>query len=99
MKGLMNLKSLCTNAHKIAVEKGFWERKRELPELLMLVVSELGECLEADRNGDFEGVKEELADVFIRLGDMCGYLEIEIDDEIERKMIINMNRERKHGKR
>jgi NTP pyrophosphatase (non-canonical NTP hydrolase) len=47
----MTLNELCTAAHSAAVAKGWYERPRELPELLMLVVSELSEALEADRNG------------------------------------------------
>lgn len=43
------LNQLCDDAHANAVEKGFYERKRELPELLMLTVSELSEAMEADR--------------------------------------------------
>jgi NTP pyrophosphatase (non-canonical NTP hydrolase) len=45
------INELCEAAHAAAVDKGFYERERELPELLMLVVSELGEALEADRKG------------------------------------------------
>jgi NTP pyrophosphatase (non-canonical NTP hydrolase) len=47
----LTLNELCTAAHSAAVAKGWYERPRELPELLMLVVSELSEALEADRNG------------------------------------------------
>jgi len=95
----MNLKELCEKSHSNAVKKGFWKDGRKLPELLMLCVSELGECLEADRNGDFEGVKEEISDCFIRLGDMCQALEIDIEKEIEKKMKINEKRGWKHGKK
>ena len=45
------INSLCKLAHDNAVAKGFYERKRELPELLMLIVSELAEAMEAERNG------------------------------------------------
>jgi NTP pyrophosphatase (non-canonical NTP hydrolase) len=44
------INELCEQAHAAAVDKGFYERERELPELLMLVVSELAEAMEADRN-------------------------------------------------
>ena len=46
------INSLCKLAHDNAVAKGFYERKRELPELLMLIVSELAEAVEAERNGE-----------------------------------------------
>jgi hypothetical protein len=44
------INELCESAHAAAVDKGFYERERELPELLMLVVSELAEAMEADRD-------------------------------------------------
>lgn len=47
----MTLNELCTAAHTAAVEKGWYERPRELPELLMLIVTELAEAVEADRAG------------------------------------------------
>ncbi|MCX6186038.1 MAG: hypothetical protein NTU43_03445 [Bacteroidetes bacterium] len=39
--------------HTINVEKGFWENPRNKGELLMLVVSELAEALEADRKNRY----------------------------------------------
>ena len=45
------INDLCKLAHDAAVSKGFYERQRNLPELLMLVVSELAEAMEADRHG------------------------------------------------
>jgi NTP pyrophosphatase (non-canonical NTP hydrolase) len=45
----MNLKELCKQSHAIAKNKGFWDNKRETGTLLMLIVSELAEALEADR--------------------------------------------------
>lgn len=47
----MNIRELQKECHRIAKEKGFWdEGERNLGELLMLIVSELGEALEALRN-------------------------------------------------
>ena len=53
----MTIKELCRISHKIAYEKGFWgewketfkgnmffKTERPIPELLMLIVSELGEA-------------------------------------------------------
>lgn len=45
------MKALAGKIHKIAREKGFWDTDRNVGELLMLVVSELGEALEAHRKG------------------------------------------------
>ena len=65
---------------------------------LMLIVSEVGEALEALRQGDQDGFKEELADVAIRLGDLCGGLGIDLEAEIIKKMEKNKDRPSLHGK-
>jgi NTP pyrophosphatase (non-canonical NTP hydrolase) len=65
---------------------------------LMLIVSELGEALEALRHEDKENFAEELADVAIRLADLCGGLCIDLEAEILKKMRKNKTREYKHGK-
>ena len=97
----MNLNELVEKSHKMAVDKGFWEANgwNSVPTKLMLIVSELGEACEADRCGDMDGLYEELADTFIRLADLCGALEIDIEKEIERKMEINRKRGIRHGKK
>jgi NTP pyrophosphatase (non-canonical NTP hydrolase) len=43
-------------------------------------------------------VGDELADVIIRVLDLCGYLEIDIEKHVELKMKYNELREHKHGK-
>ena len=65
---------------------------------LMLIVSELGEALEALRHEDKENFAEELADVAIRLADLCGGLGIDLEAEIKKKMEKNKKRGYKHGK-
>lgn len=94
---------------------------KNIGELLMLIVSELGEALEADRKGTYplyelfqseidEGkpfqeafknhiedtLHDELADAVIRICDMCGYLNIDLEKHIELKMKYNEIREHKH---
>lgn len=88
-----------TLCHRIAREKGFWDHSRNTGELLMLVVSELAEALEADRKDDRKGFREEIADTFIRLFDLCGGMGIDIEAEIEKKRIKNQGRPYKHGKK
>jgi NTP pyrophosphatase (non-canonical NTP hydrolase) len=126
----MEISELVKIAHANAVAKGFYPegQKKELGTLLMLVVSELGECLEADRRGKWaipdeawytldsqtvsqndknawfekeikDSVQDEIADVFIRLADMCGYYNIDIDSQIRAKMDYNATREKLHGKK
>ncbi len=94
-KSLNELSQLC---HAIAVEKGFWDKDRNIGEALMLIVTELAEAMEAYRIQDQVNFKEELADAFIRLLDLCGGLNIDIEEEIEKKSRKNKNRPYKHGK-
>jgi NTP pyrophosphatase (non-canonical NTP hydrolase) len=46
------LNALAAEIYKNAVAHGWWEGKRELPEILMLCVSELSEALEEYRYGN-----------------------------------------------
>lgn len=42
--------------------------------------------------------EDELADVLIRIFDLCGWLNIDLDKHVEMKMKYNSLREKKHGK-
>ena len=101
------------------------DKNKNIGELLMLVVSELGEALETtrrentfalmemfqsdiDADFDFESTyftyvknsfEAEIADTVIRIFDLCGYLNIDLEKHIELKMKYNETREYKHGKR
>jgi len=55
---MSNLNELAKQCHSKAVEKGFWDNPRETGTLLMLIVSELSEALEADRIGRFARINE-----------------------------------------
>ncbi len=92
------MKAYTDLCHRIAREKGFWAKPRNTGEMLMLVVSELAEALEADRKGDRANFREEIADTFIRLFDLCGGLGIDIESEIEKKRVKNQARPYLHGK-
>lgn len=94
-KSVNELSQIC---HSIAKEKGFWDEKRNIGEALMLVVTELAEAMEAHRIKDDDNFKEELADVFIRLFDLCGGLGIDIESSIDNKCQKNKTRPYKHGK-
>jgi NTP pyrophosphatase (non-canonical NTP hydrolase) len=126
-----NLNQIAKELHESAIKKGFWENKKETGTLLMLIVSELSEALEADRknhhadiatfencqnaddilendkeyyiNQSFQAwikdsFEDEIADTFIRLFDLVGYLGIDLDKHIELKMQYNQTRKYKHGK-
>lgn len=93
------MKKLQEEIHKIAKDKGWWESDRNKAELLMLVVSELGEALEALRKDDWDNYKEELADAVIRILDLCEAQGIDLEIEMIKKIEINKNRPYKHGKK
>ena len=92
------LKEYCEICHSIAREKGFWDKERNIGEALMLVVTELAEAMEGYRHQDDDNFREELADAFIRLFDLCGGLNVDIEGEIARKSMKNLKRPYKHGK-
>ena len=51
----MDIKTLIEESHSTAKEKGGWEfPKREIPELLALIHSEVSEAIEAYRIGEVD---------------------------------------------
>lgn len=94
----LTIKEWCALCHSIAKSKGFWDEKRNTGEALMLVVTELAEAMEAHRQQDDANFREELADTFIRLFDLCGGMDIDVESEILKKCEKNKLRPYKHGK-
>jgi NTP pyrophosphatase (non-canonical NTP hydrolase) len=103
----MGIEALKHRAHTSAKEKGFWDNPPEIGTSLMLIVSELGEALEAYRNGnpasekipEISHAEEELADVVIRIMDFVGRHNIRLSEAILRKMSYNKTRPHLHGKK
>lgn len=107
----VRLNDLAREAHKNAVDNGFWDKKKDqqLGTLLMLVTSELVEILEEDRRGSLDYVsekipqitrfEEEMADVIIRVMDIVGAYKLNIEMAVKLKMFFNKQREFRHGKR
>jgi NTP pyrophosphatase (non-canonical NTP hydrolase) len=83
--------------HQNAVDHGWWDGVRTIPELLVLLHSEVSEALEAYRNNDRENYREELADIAIRLLDTAEGQGIDLTAEIIRKHERNISREYKYG--
>ena len=88
----LTLKEWGQTCHAIAKEKGFWDKERNVGEALMLIVTELAEAMEAHRKQDDANFREELADTFIRLFDLCEGLGVDIQGEIIKKSEANKNR-------
>ena len=85
------------DVHTNAKKHGWYDTKREVPELLCLIHSEISEALEAYRVDDQDSLREELADVAIRLLDMCEFLKIDLESEIDAKHKKNLQRPYRHG--
>lgn len=91
------INQLCKEAYETAKSKGWHDEPKETGTLLALVHSEVSEALEADRKGNTENFVEELADVCIRIFDLCGSKGIDLEKAILEKMAYNKTRSYKHG--
>ncbi|RHW55447.1 MazG nucleotide pyrophosphohydrolase domain-containing protein [Clostridium botulinum] len=65
---------------------------------LMLITDEVSEAHEALRKKDYDNFKEELADIVIRVASLAGGLKIDLDKEIQKKILKNRKRPYKHNK-
>jgi NTP pyrophosphatase (non-canonical NTP hydrolase) len=136
----MDIKAISQEIHENAKAKGFFEEgdKKNIGEMLMLIVTEVSEAMEADRIGEYydaetryrinkdlsvNGAKwafdivdsnqeawnnwfvcevknsfgDELADVVIRVMDMCAFKGIDLEWHIIQKIRYNKTRPHKHG--
>lgn len=101
------LRKFQTLIHQWAVEKGWVTggQQRNPLEMLMLIVSELGECAEAFRNGnppcpkcsEISSVGEELADAVIRIFQMAEEQGIDLANDLLVKQRFNEGRQHRHG--
>lgn len=100
--------SLNALAEDIAVwgkDKG-WSEDVNIPEKLMLIVTEVAEGMEEfrhdtphvyEKDGKPEGLGIELADVIIRVLHLASLLKINMADCVTQKMLYNMTRPHRHG--
>lgn len=90
------INNLCKQAYETAKSKGWHDEERETGTLLALIHSEVSEALEADRKG-LGTFAEELADICIRVFDLCGARGIDLEAAILQKMEFNKTRPHMHG--
>ncbi len=96
--------------HENAKAHGWYDgKKKNFGELLMLVTTEVAEVMEEYRNGKgfketyyndkgkMQGIPSELADIVIRVMDICGYYKIDLEKAIIEKHEFNKKRPYKHG--
>ena len=121
----MEIKETMKAIHANAREKGFFEKEKNIAEMLCLIHSEVSEALEADRNDEYyednvnvlngwvsdddfhkhykldaKGTfEEEMADIMIRVMDLCEFKKIDLEGHIQAKMRYNSMREKYHGKK
>lgn len=93
----MTINEYCIECNKIAREHGWWDINRSPLEVAALIMTELAEFCEEARSGNWDNMREELADVFIRLADYCGEMGVDIETEINKKMEKNRVRAYRHG--
>jgi NTP pyrophosphatase (non-canonical NTP hydrolase) len=101
-----DLSELC---HGLAVDSGWWHDvhtkmsllgKRNIPELLMLCVSELSEAMEGyrkdlpdDKLPHRKMFEVELADCLIRIFDLAGSMNLDLGGALAEKLAYNVKRE------
>lgn len=103
------IKELQKEVHENAKVHGWWENPPTIGELLMLITTEVAEAFEEVRkgkevnetyyadNGKMEGVPSELADIVIRVMDLCEHYGIDLEKVILEKHEFNKTRPYKHG--
>lgn len=98
----------CKDHHQKMAGKGFWKARTEennvmfITQQIMLLVTEASEAVEAlredNRGAHKDSFEDEIADVTLRLMDLIGGLDIDIEQHLERKSAYNATRPYLHGK-
>lgn len=101
------INTLVEKCFRNSVKSGWWTDintgaplERNQGEMLMLIVSEIAEAMEAcrknlvsDKLDGYLGVEEELADAVIRIADFCGGFDLDLAGAILDKLEYNATRE------
>lgn len=101
MYSLLELQQMVGNVNELngwTPTKKDLESKWFIPGKLMLIVTEVVEAAEGDRNHDESNMFEEIGDIVIRVLDLCNNLNWNnLEEEIVKKLDKNMKRGHKHG--
>jgi NTP pyrophosphatase (non-canonical NTP hydrolase) len=107
----MTIQELVQQSYTTALEKGWWDKEINFGEKLMLMVTELAEVMEEYRRDGLstasmlvidathkpEGIAVELADLLIRVADVCGHYNIPLEEALRLKLEYNKTRSYRHG--
>ena len=82
-----------------AISKGFNWNYSDIDTMLLRIHSEVSEASEAARDSNWEGLAEELADIFIRLANCAEVMGVNLEREVAKKHQHNLTRPRLHGRK
>lgn len=94
-----DLNALCEICHGSAHAAGWWDKQRNVGEMLCLIHSEISEAMEGHRTDAVDdklpqhmSITVELADALIRIFDLAGGLKLELGLAFAEKLRYNQER-------